>query len=86
VLAKRTPDGKRGLWVPSILERAQICERMDWKLLPEDLLECDIELRSALEALTIYEAMQQRSRDLKKMTPGQMKIADYVDLLRDELE
>lgn len=86
VRADRTPDGKRPIYIPWILERALLCRSLDWKYMPEDLDEKDVTLRRAVEAITIFEACRQAGDDLAKLSGGQQTIVAEIYKMRDEME
>ena len=86
VRADRTPDGKRAIYLPWILERALLCRSLDWKYTPEDLDEMDVTLRRAVESIAVFEACRQAGDDMKKMTSGQETIVAEIYRMRDEME
>ena len=77
-----TPDGNP-VAMPSILERALISRRLGWKYLPEDLLDCDVELGQALHALAIYETMLTAGTDLTKLNEQESRIFNSILDMRD---
>lgn len=82
---KKTPEG-RPLWIPWQLERAFICQRTDWKVLPDDLDEQGTRsVKQAMEVLAIYDAFKQYGEDLTKVSAGQERIISLVEDLRDNL-
>jgi len=78
-------DG-REIAIPSILERALICRQLDWRVLPEDLLDKNIELKKAMNALMIFDAMRIAATDLSKLSPEQQKILLSITEARDSLK
>lgn len=83
---KKTPDG-RPLWIPWQLERAFICQRTEWKVLPDDLDEQGTRsVKQAMEVLAIYDAFKQFGDDLTGVTAGQERIISLIEDLRDDMK
>lgn len=84
VPSDKTPDGERPLWLPNVLERAFICERVDWAIMPEQLDDVAVRgMKRGIEALAIYRAFKTKARDLKHLTEADIEIVNRVEKLRD---
>ena len=77
-----TPDG-RPVWEPYILERAFVCQRLNWQLLPDDLDEAGLELKHASESLFVFDTFRQYATDLERLTENQQQVIESVEGLRD---
>lgn len=67
----------------SDLERALICERLKWRILPHELDEVDVEaLRGPLEELVAYRTAQKYARDLDSMSDEELEFMAWIEQMR----
>jgi hypothetical protein len=66
----------------SRLERALLCERVGWRILPHEMDDLPLELSRALHELATFRAYQQYARDLEKLTAEEAEIVGLVEKIR----
>lgn len=76
-----TPDG-RPIWMPWVLERALLCRRLDWKIMPDQLDGMGTDLKRSLQAVTIFDAFQRYGQDINSLTEDDAGIVAAIDKVR----
>lgn len=68
----------------SSLERALLCERLGWRILPHELDEVELEkLLGPLHELHVYRTFQTYARDMKLLDEEQVELVASVEQMRD---
>lgn len=77
-------DEKEPAPISSDLERALLCERLNWQVLPHELDDLEVErLARPLYELYVYRAYQAYGRDINSLDKSQAELVAWVEGLKE---
>lgn len=69
--------------MPAELERALLCERLNWTRLPHELDEADVNaLKVPLYLLSVYRVQEKADTDLKKLEGWEVDMVQWLERWR----
>lgn len=67
------------------MERALICERLDWQVMPWELDDLELrEVRGSLYEMYIYRTFQTYAKDMTKLDEAALELVAWVEGMREQ--